>query len=127
MIFPIANALVKLFNIKFETAIKWARRILLGSLILVLLIVSVIVFKTCSGPTKPLITEQERQMINQAIETNNREQMEKIFVEVELKQAAIDANTANAKTETINRIYEARKTVRSMSNEELAAHLESLK
>jgi len=123
----IANALINLFNFDLEGAKRLAKWILYGTAAFVLFIVIVVITKNCGGDSKPPLTEKERQEVNQAIDANNREQMEKAFVEVETKQDRIAANVSNSNAEAFSAIEKAKREVKEMSDAELAAHLESLK
>lgn len=93
------------------------------------LVIFVAVFglmKACSKP-KVRLDEKELQQVNEAIETRERKKMEDAFVKVEAKQAEIEANVTNAKAATVNAQAEAKKKVQAMTDDELAAYLESIK
>lgn len=106
----------------------WAHKRTIGVIVAVAVIaVAVLVIAKSCGRGKPVLNEKELQEVNEAIETRERKKMEEVFVKVEAKQAEIEANVTNAKAETVNAIADAKKKVSEMSDEELAAYLESLK
>lgn len=97
------------------------------SAIVVILILTLLFNSYCGGKPKPVLDEKLNQEVHEAIETKERKKMEDVFVKVELDQKAIDANVAYSNTATVNAIHEAKKKVEAMTDEELAAYLESLK
>lgn len=122
MIFAIATLLIKIFGCDFEKAVRIARWILVGVVVCVL-IAGVIMFRSCGG-RKVKLNEKQIQDAKIAIAENDRQAMEKVLVESEVAEKQIDDNLANAKTETVNAIHEAKKKASEMSNAELAAELE---
>lgn len=93
--------------------------------ILVIALLSILLTRSCGR--KPVLNEKELQEIHEAIESKERGKMEDAFVKVEAKQAEIEANVTNSKAIVVNAQYEAKKKVEAMTDEELAAYLESLK
>lgn len=105
----------------------WAhkRMVAIGGAIVLVVILAFAFTRSCRN--RPVLNEKELQEVNEAIETRERKKMEEVFIKVEAKQAEIEANVTNAKVETVNAIADAKKKVSEMSDEELAAYLESLK
>lgn len=125
MIFAIANLLMKLLGLDFETAIKYARLALIAIVGLILLITTVFIFKACDSP--PQLNEKQIQKVQQAIEKQERDEMVETLAQIEVETKGIDANLANADNEKLKAFIEARDKARSMTNEELAKALEALK
>ncbi len=98
---------------------------ILGAILLIALL-SILLTRSC-GQRKAELNEKELQQVHEAIETKERKKMEEVFVAVEVKQQAIDTNVAYSNTQVVNAIADAKKKVSEMSDEELAAYLESLK
>ena len=94
---------------------------------IVLIAILAVVFGRGCNSRKAQLNEKEHQEVHEAIETKERKKMEEVFVQVEVKQAQIDANVTNSKAATVNAIADAKDKVKAMSDEELANHLESLK
>jgi predicted tellurium resistance membrane protein TerC len=92
----------------------------------VIAIASIFFVRGCSQ-RKAQLNEKELQQVHEAIETKERKKMEEVFVAVEVKEKEIDANVAYSNTQVVNAIAEAKKKASEMSNDELAAYLESLK
>lgn len=106
----------------------WAHRrtaAILAAITLIALL-SILLTRSC-GQRRVELNEKELQQVHEAIETKERKKMEEVFVQVEVKQAQIDANVTNSKAATVNAIADAKDKVKAMTDEELAAHLESLK
>lgn len=125
MIFAIANLLMKLLGLDFETAIKYARLALIAIVGLIVLITTVFIFKACNRP--PKLNEKQIQKVQQAIEKQERTEMVETLAQIEVETKQIDANLANADNEKLKAFIEARDKARSMTNEELAKALEALK
>jgi hypothetical protein len=110
-----------------KNAFGWAYanwRIVLGVFLLVF--VFAFVHRQCNRPPKVQLNEKELQQVKQAIETQERRELEEAYVLVEVKQEEINANVANGRVETINKTTEARKEAQGMSIEELEAYLEGM-
>lgn len=85
----------------------------------VLLVLVVFAYRGCSR-SAPKLDEKQIQEAQRAIAENDRKVMERVLVESEVAEKAIDANLANAENEKLQAIQEARKKAAGMSNEELA-------
>ena len=94
---------------------------------IVLIAILAVVFGRGCNSRKAQLNEKELQQVHEAIETKERKKMEEVFVAVEVKEQAIDANVAHSNVQVVNAIAEAKKKASQMTDEELAAHLESLK
>jgi uncharacterized membrane protein YhiD involved in acid resistance len=125
MIFAIANLLMKLLGLDFETAIKYARLALIAIVGLIVLITTVFIFKACNRP--PKLNEKQIQKVQQAIEKQERTEMVETLAQIEVETKQIDANLANADNEKLKAFAEARKRARELTNEQLAKELEALK
>ncbi len=123
MIFAIATLLIKIFGIDFDKALRVARWVLVGVVAVVVLVASVLVFRSCGG-RKVKLNEKQIQDAKIAIAENDRQAMEKVLVESEVAEKQIDGNLVNAKTETVNAIADAKQKAATMTNDELAAELE---
>jgi len=97
-------------------------RILVVGLALLLLLVVGLQMKGCFR-AKPKFNEAEIFRANQAIETQNRKEMEEVLAASEVREKAIDGNVANAKVETVNAYADARKKYANMTPEELQAEI----
>ena len=124
MIFAIANVLMKLLGVNFETAIKYARLVLIAIIGLIVVIITVFVFKACNRP--PKLNEKQIQKVQQAIEKQERGEMVETLAQIEVETKGIDANLANADNEKLKAFTEARNKARSMTNEELREALNAL-
>lgn len=101
----------------------WIRWVLIAVLIL-----CIALFLTKCWPAKEAKLDEDKiQRIDKAIAENNKAELEKVFVEVEVEQKAIDGNMANARVSTINATHEAKKQANAMTKEELQAYLEGMK
>lgn len=97
-------------------------RILVVGLALLLLLIIGLQMKGCFR-AKPKFNEAEIFRANQAIETQNRKEMEEVLAASEVREKAIDGNVANAKVETVNAYADARKKYANMTPEELQAEI----
>lgn len=86
------------------------------------LIVVIFVYRACHKA--PHLNEAQIQKAQQAIAVQDREQMKEVLVESEVQEKQINANLANAETEKLNALAEARKKAEQMTNQELADELE---
>ena len=114
-----------LFFIKRVAWFLWdnKRITLIGLAILVLLIAGVFTYRGCKA-RRARLNQEEIIKLQKAIAESDRQAMEKILVDSDVREKRIDENVVNAKTETINAIADAKKKASQMSNEELAAELE---
>lgn len=94
--------------------------------ILIIALASILFVRSC-GQRRVELNEKELQEVHEAIETKERKKMEDVFVQVEVRQAGIDANVAYSNTAKVNAIADAKEKVKVMTDDELAAYLESLK
>lgn len=101
----------------------WLRWVLIAVLILVI----ALFLTKCWTAREAKLDEDKIQRVNKAIAENNKAELEKVFVEVEVEQKQIDGNMANARTATINAQHDAKKQANAMTTEELAAYLEGMK
>lgn len=97
-------------------------RILITVLVLLLLLTIGLQMRGCFKP-KPKFNEKEIFEMNQAIERQDRKEMEEILTASEVRDKAIDGNVANAKSDTINAYAEARKKYQNMTPDELQAEI----
>lgn len=94
------------------------------SAIIVILILTFLFNSYCGGKPKVQLNEKEQQEVRDAIETRERGKMEAKYIELEVKNANIDANVAGNKAETVNVIANARTEVKKMTDEDLRQFLE---
>lgn len=80
----------------------------------VIILIAVFLVK-CVGGDDPKLNEEQIQRVNQAIATNNKAELEKVFTEVKVEQSKIDGNMANARTATINATHDARKEAEAIA------------
>ncbi len=99
------------------------RVVVTGLAILLVLIAAILTYRGCKA-RRATLNQQEIIELQKAIATEDRKVMEKILVDSDVREKRIDENVANAKTETVNAIAEAKKKASQMSNEELASELE---
>lgn len=125
MIFATANLLMKLFGLNFDTALKYARLVLLAIVGLIVVTITIFVFKACNRP--PKLNEKQIQKVQQAIDKQERTEMVETLAQIEVEQKNIDANLANADNAKLKAFEDARKKARSLTNEQLAEALEALK
>jgi len=125
MIFAIATLLIKIFAIDFDKAVRIARFVFIGLLLLILLAVGLFL-RSCLAK-QPKLDEETIRAAQQAIAENDRKVMVEILTNSDVAEKQIDGNLANAKAATVNAINEAKKNAEAMSNEELAAELERRK
>jgi ABC-type uncharacterized transport system auxiliary subunit len=97
-------------------------RILIVGLAVLLLLVVGLQMKGCFR-AKPKFNEAEIFRANQAVETQNRKEMEEVLVQSEVREKAIDGNVVNAKKDTINAYADARKKYAEMTPEQLQAEI----
>ena len=90
---------------------------------IVLIFIVVFVYRSCHKPAR--LDEAAIQKAQQAIAEHDRDAMVKILAESDVAEKHIDETLANAKTETVNAVAEAKKKANAMTNEELAAELEA--
>lgn len=83
-------------------------------------------FRSCWNAHKAKLNEKQIIAAQQAIATQDREQMTKVLVDVAVTEKQIDANLANSDREKLEAIDEAKKKAAGMTNQELAAELERL-
>jgi len=95
-------------------------RVFVITLAVLLLLVIGLQMKGCFK-AKPKFNEKEIFEMNQAIERQNRKEMEEVLAQSEVREKNIDGNVANAKMDTINSYAEARKKYSEMTVEELQA------
>jgi len=121
MIYAITNLLIKILGFNEAKALRIARWLFIG-LLLVVLIAAGLFLRSCFS-RKPKLDEKAIQTAQQAIADQDRKTMVEVLANSDVAEKQIDANLANAKTETVNAIHEARKNAEQLSNEELAAEL----
>lgn len=121
MIFTLATIIVNIFGLDFTKATRIARWVFIG-LLLVVLIAAGLFLRSCFS-RKPKLDEKAIQTAQKAIAEQDRKTMIEVLTNSDVAEKRIDANLANAKTETINAIQDARKNAEQMTNEELAAEL----
>lgn len=88
----------------------------------ILIALLAVVFSRSCGKTVKL-DEVEIQRAQQAIATEDRKQMEEVLAKSDAREATIDANISNAKSETINAIHESREKWSKASDEEIRNEL----
>lgn len=119
MIFAIATAITKLFGIDFDAATKWARRVVLIVIILVVVLPSAIIYTRCTRE-KPVSPERV-QKIQDAIAKGDREELAKEMAEIDADAATLTEAGADAATEREKAIEESKKKYDGLSAEELQA------
>lgn len=114
-----------LFFLKRVVWFLWdnKRITLIGLAIFVLLIAGIFTYRGCKA-RRARLNQEEIIKLQKAIAESDRQAMEKILVDSDVREKKIDENVVNAKTDTINAIADAKKKASQMSNEELAAELE---
>ena len=100
------------------------RTVAILAAITLIALASILLTRSC-GQRRVELNEKEQQEVRDVIETRERDKMEAKYIELEVKNANIDANVAGNKAETVNVIANARTEVKKMTDEELAAFLES--
>lgn len=120
MIFVIATAITNLFGIDFAAAQKWARRVVVFVVILVVIIAG-LWLRACNKP--PKLDEKAIAAAQQAIAEQDRKVMVEILAESDTKEAEIDSNIKQIEADR----EAAKKSYEGLSNEELAAELERRK
>jgi hypothetical protein len=76
----------------------------------------------CSKPAPKL--DQEQIIKNQqAVASQDRQQMQDAYVESKAKEAATDESVGNAKAAAVNAAVDARRDAQQMTNDELANYL----
>lgn len=83
-------------------------------------------FRSCWNKHKAKLNEQQIIAAQQAIAKQDREEMIKVLTEVAVEEKQIDTNVANATSEKLIAIQEAKRKAAKMTNEELAQRLEEL-
>lgn len=71
----------------------------------------------------PKLDEKAIQKAQQAIAENDRRAMVEVLAASDVQEKQIDGNLANAETEKLKAIHEARKNAEALTNDELAAEL----
>lgn len=86
------------------------------------LVLVICIYRVCNRP--PKLDEAAIQKAQQAIAVQDRKAMVEILTQSDVAEKQIDANIANAKSQALNAINDARKNAETMTNDELAAELE---
>lgn len=89
---------------------------------IVLIILAVFFLRWWNRP--PRLDEKAIAAAQQAIQKQDREEMQKVLTEIEVQEKQIDANVQDAQVQTEQAVKEAKDKASKMSNEELAAELE---
>jgi hypothetical protein len=90
--------------------------------IVALLILVFMAYRGCKST--PQLNEAEIQRGQEAVKQRNDEELRKILVESEAREAVIDANIANAEREKVNAIHEARQKWANANISELQAEFD---
>jgi uncharacterized membrane protein len=125
MIFGISKFIANLFGLdvsKVQRVVFWTL-IILG---LVLLLSLGLWVRSCGKKTVKL-NEKEQQEVARAIEEKNDAKLKEKLIEIEVKEAEIDANVASAQAATWAAQQNAREKYANMNTSELAAELEKRK
>ena len=93
-----------------------------GGLLLIFVIFGV---RSCGLRPPAKLNEAEVQRGEQAIKEQNKAELVEILTTAEVREKAIDANVANAKADTVNAVYEAKKKYSEMEIEELRRQFEA--
>ncbi len=123
MIILLANLLVNLFNFDFDVAKKWARRIFVGIVALIVLIIVVFVFRACNKRTVKF-DEKEILEAQTAIANQDRQKQIEILAKSDAKEAVAEEIIANADAIKINTIHESKKKWSEATDAEIQAELE---
>lgn len=94
---------------------------------IVLVIVAVFFVNSYCAKRRVKLDEKQQQEVARAIEEKNDAKLKEVLVEVEVKEAEIDANVANAQAATWAAQQNAREKYANMNTSELAAELEKRK
>lgn len=114
-----------LFLLKRIVWFFWDNKRYLAILLAIIALIIAIAFTySWCGKRKARLNQEEIIKLQKAIAESDRQAMEKILVDSDVREKRIDENVVNAKTDTINAIADAKKKASQMSNEELAAELE---
>lgn len=100
---------------------NWKVFAMLGAVIVVIVIFN----KACNKP--PKLDEKQIQKAEQAVKERNDAALKEILAESDVVEKQIDANVANASTQTVNAINESKKKYENMTTDELAAEIERRK
>jgi len=122
MIFSIAKFIAGLFGWDISKVQRWV----FFSLVVLLSIAALVIGLWISRlfHHAPKLNEKQITAAQQAIATNDREQMTKILVDSDVAEKQIDANVAYSNTQTTNAQAESRQKWSQASNEEMQAELE---
>lgn len=118
MIFALATLLVKITGFDFNKALKVARIIFFGGIVLVVFIAGVFIFRACNKPVVPEIDEEKLQKINSQNEKEKREALNNYFEEIDAQREISDVE----RKEIIGRVENETKFGKNVS----AADLERL-
>lgn len=103
---------------------NWRVFAIIGAFLLLYLLI-IGIYRGCKSA--PKLDEAEIQKGEQAVKERNDAELRKILVESEAREAVIDANVANAQTEKVNAVYEAKKKWANANVSELQAEFERRK
>ena len=113
-------------NLIFANLIGWIVahwRLVAGIVgVLVLVIAFGLIFRSCNKPS--VISEQEKQEIQNAIAERDEKKLKEKLAEIEAKEQVIEGNVANAEAEKLNAIHESRKKWANANISELQAEFD---
>lgn len=98
-------------------------KLISAAVLLALLLTPILVMRGCSKSPK-VLTEQEKQEINNAIADRDEKKLKEKLVEFEVEEQIIEGNVANAEVEKINAIAESRKKWANANISELQAEFD---
>lgn len=121
MIFWITNILISWFGIKPATAAKWGKRIFLGLVVLVALIIGLIVVKCAGGDSPKVINEETLQKVkNGDRSTIQKELQDRIDSNAETVRT-VDNRTTIAEVNVVERNKAADAKVKQAADAVIAA------
>lgn len=100
--------------------LKYKKYCIIAGIILLLIIVALF-YRVCHKP--PHINEKEINNAQQAIAKEDRKEMERILVDSDVREQAIDDNVADAEQKKEEVIKTSKEKVQQMTNQELADEL----
>lgn len=92
--------------------------------IVAVIVLIVFVHRACSHVNEPKIDERVVHDAQVAIATQDRKDLERVFVDASVAEKQIDANVATGQADKYAAIQNAREKAHAMTNEEITAYLE---
>lgn len=127
MLLTIATFIAGLFGVKDILKIqRWMSMSLVIGVILVVLVASALVFRSC-GKREVKLNQQEIQDLQHAQETRDAEKLRKVLIDSDVRAKEINENVAGATAEKVNAIHESKERWKNATEEEMMKELENRK